>query len=56
VAAWLGVSAQHVRRMAGSGRIPQPHKFGSLIRWLRVDLDSWLAAGCPPCGEKGGAP
>lgn len=54
VAALLGCSTRHVRRLADSGRIPQPVKFGALLRWIKTDIDQWIAAGCPNC-RKGGA-
>jgi excisionase family DNA binding protein len=49
VAALLDCSKQHVRRLADAGRMPRPVKIGSLLRWRRTDLESWLAAGCPSC-------
>ena len=46
VAALLGFSARHVRRLASEGRIPSYQRFGSLIRWPRLVIDAWLEAGC----------
>lgn len=54
VAAMLNCSQRHVYRLADSGRLPSPVKLGSLIRWRREELASWLEAGCPSC-TKGGA-
>jgi len=53
VAALLGCSTRHVRRLADSGRIPRPVKFGALLRWIKADIEQWISAGCPNC-RKGG--
>jgi excisionase family DNA binding protein len=49
VAELLTCSPQHIRRLADAGRMPRPVRIGSLMRWRRADLESWLAAGCPSC-------
>jgi predicted DNA-binding transcriptional regulator AlpA len=46
-AAKLGVSPQHIRRMADAGRCPPPIRLGRLVRWGREIVDDWIAAGCP---------
>ena len=48
----LGCSTRHVRRLAAIGRIPRPIKLGTLLRWLKTDIDQWMTAGCPHCGKK----
>ena len=49
VAAMLGgCSTRHVFRLADAGRMPQPVKLGSLVRWRRAELEAWIGAGCPP--------
>ena len=53
IAQILGCSTRHVRRLAAGGRIPRPIKLGALLRWLKTDVDQWIAAGCPDC-RKGG--
>ena len=40
-------STRHVYRLADAGRMPRPIKLGSLVRWRRHELESWIAAGCP---------
>ncbi len=47
VARMLGVSERHVERMDASGKLPCPVRLGRAKRWLRADIDVWLAAGCP---------
>jgi excisionase family DNA binding protein len=48
VAAILGCSARHVRRLADGGEMPQPVRLGALVRWRRQDLNAWIASGCKP--------
>ncbi len=47
VARLIGCSPRNIHRLADSGKMPRPLKIGRLIRWRRLDLDAWLAAGCP---------
>jgi prophage regulatory protein len=55
VAAMLGVSARHVYRLADDGRMPRPVKLGGAVRWDRVAISEWIAAGCPTVdGRQGG--
>jgi excisionase family DNA binding protein len=54
VAELLNCSPQHVRRLADGGRMPRPLRIGTLCRWRRTDLESWLAAGCPSCRQDRG--
>ncbi len=49
VAGILGCSTRHVRRLVDTRRIPQPIKLGALLRWIKTDIDQWIAAGCPHC-------
>jgi excisionase family DNA binding protein len=44
---YLNCSARHVRRLADAGRMPKPIKLGSLVRFLRTDVEQWIADGCP---------
>lgn len=53
VAALLDCSTPHVRRLADAGRMPRPLRLGSLLRWRKTDLESWIAAGCPNCRDRG---
>lgn len=55
VAEICGCAARTVYRLSDAGRMPQPVRIGSLVRWRRADLDDWLAAGCPAVRQaKGG--
>lgn len=49
----LNCSPRHVYRLMDARRIPQPIKLGALLRWVKTDIDHWIAAGCPDC-RKGG--
>jgi excisionase family DNA binding protein len=51
VARLLGCSARHVYRLADGGKMPSPLKLGTLVRWRRRDLETWLADGCPPARQ-----
>ena len=51
VAALLGCSTRHVRRLSDSSRMPPPLKLGSLVRWERSVLEEWIGEGCPRCAE-----
>lgn len=52
VAALLSCSTRHVYRLTDAGRMPQPVKLGTLVRWHRQSVEAWIAEGCPPV--KGG--
>ncbi|TWT92176.1 helix-turn-helix transcriptional regulator [Neorhodopirellula pilleata] len=44
---YLNCSGRHVRRLVDAGRMPKPIRLGSLVRFLRSDIEQWLADGCP---------
>lgn len=44
----LSCSKRHVYRLVDSGRMPQPVRLGSLIRWNRAEIESWIDNGCKP--------
>jgi excisionase family DNA binding protein len=52
VAARMGCSRRHVRRLCERREMPQPLRLGALLRWSRASLDRWVAAGCPRSDEK----
>ena len=43
-----GCSTRHVYRLADAGRMPRPIRLGSLVRWSRAELMTWLDSGCQP--------
>jgi excisionase family DNA binding protein len=47
VAALLGCSTRHVKRLADAGKLPSPLKLGRLKRWPRRAIRQWLDDGCP---------
>lgn len=49
VAKVLICSPRTVYRLAERGRIPQPVRLGSLLRWPRRVIDDWVTHGCPDC-------
>jgi predicted DNA-binding transcriptional regulator AlpA len=52
VAQLLYCSPKHVHRLAAADLMPRPVKLGDLVRWLRSELETWLADGCPPNPRK----
>jgi excisionase family DNA binding protein len=54
VAALLGVSTRHVRRLVDAGKAPQPAKLGGCRRWPRHVVEAWIADGCPNCRKRPG--
>lgn len=53
VAELLGCSARHVYRLSDAGKMPAPLKLGSLVRWSKTAIESWISDGCPAV-RKGG--
>jgi excisionase family DNA binding protein len=48
VAELLRCSPRHVCRMSDDGRMPQPVRLGTLVRWPRAAINEWVAGGCRP--------
>lgn len=51
VAELLGIARRTVQRMDSAGKLPSPLRLGlsgKCIRWNKAELESWIAAGCPP--------
>ncbi len=47
VARMLNCSARTIYRLTDSGRMPQPVKLGTLVRWPKAIVELWIAEGCP---------
>lgn len=47
VARMLNVSVRSIWRMRSAGHVPKPIRMGGNIRWRRIDIEEWVAAGCP---------
>ncbi len=43
----LGISQRHLHTLNQSGKIPKPFRLGHSVRWPRVLIEEWLAAGAP---------
>ena len=43
-----GCSTRHVYRLADTGRMPRPIRLGTLVRWRRAEVMSWIDGGCQP--------
>lgn len=46
-AAILDVSQRHLWAMHSAGKIPKPVRLGRCVKWIRQELEDWLAAGAP---------
>jgi len=56
VSALCHCSARHIYRLADAGRMPKALKLGSLTRWRRDEVLSWISGGCKSVRRpKGGA-
>lgn len=49
-----GCSTRHVYRLSDAGRMPKPIKLGSLVRWRRAEVMSWIDTDCQPIGPAKG--
>lgn len=47
-AAYCSVSVPSWDRLSAGNKTPAPVRLGGRVMWRRADLDSWIAAGCPP--------
>ena len=47
LSAKLNCSTRHIYRLVDTRRIPHPVKLGALLRWVKSDVDQWIASGCP---------
>lgn len=52
VARMLGCSGRTIYRLADGGLMPRPRKISAMVRWSRSEIESWIAAGCPPSQRK----
>jgi predicted DNA-binding transcriptional regulator AlpA len=44
----LSMSPRKVEELLTSGRLPEPIRLGRARRWVRMEIESWIAEGCPP--------
>lgn len=47
LAAMMGVSLRHIRRLDCTGKLPKPVRLGRSVRWPVAEIEAWLAAGAP---------
>ena len=47
VAKILDISVRTIWRMANGGKMPAPVRIGHIVRWSRLEIMEWIAAGCP---------
>lgn len=44
---YIGRSQASIARDDAAGRLPRALRIGRSKKWLRADIDLWLALGCP---------
>ena len=49
----LGVSVRTLHRRLSAGELPEPIRFGGVVRWRLAEVRRWIAAGCPACEAEG---
>lgn len=47
VAYALGISIRALDKLRARGALPAPVRLGRSVRWSRLELGAWIAAGCP---------
>ena len=47
VASLLGISKRTLWRLLSAGKLPEPLRLGSVVRWNRAEIEEWIKAGCP---------
>jgi predicted DNA-binding transcriptional regulator AlpA len=47
VARLLNMSVRTLWRNRSAGNVPQPVRIGATVRWSVVELEKWIADGCP---------
>jgi predicted DNA-binding transcriptional regulator AlpA len=43
----LGLSRATIRRAMAAGRFPRCIRIGRCVAWRRIDVERWVAEGCP---------
>ncbi len=52
VAGMLDISTRTLWRLVSANKIVPPIKLGGSTRWRRVDVETWVASGCPSPAQK----
>jgi predicted DNA-binding transcriptional regulator AlpA len=53
VAQQFGCTPRHLTNLVARGKAPAPVKLGRLTKWIKADLDAWVADGCKPVRNTG---
>lgn len=48
VAELLAISKRTLWRLLSAGKLPEPIRLGSVVRWNREEIEQWIGDGCPP--------
>lgn len=47
LAAMLSISKRSLWRLRSAGQLPRAVQLGGSTRWRRIEVEAWIAAGCP---------
>ena len=43
----MQISTRSLWRKLSGGLVPQPIRIGGIVRWRLVEIEKWIADGCP---------
>lgn len=43
----MNMSKRSLQRLLTQGKLPTPIRLGRCLRWVRKEVDDWIAAKCP---------
>lgn len=46
-----GMSTRSLQRLRDQGKLPMPVRLGRCLRWVRREVDEWIAAKCPDLSQ-----
>lgn len=52
VARMTSLGRSTIRKHEAMGLFPKHIKINGALRWRRQEVESWIANGCPPVGDK----
>lgn len=48
VAELMAISKRTLWRLLSAGKLPEPVRLGSVVRWKRDEIEEWIEGGCRP--------
>lgn len=52
LAQWLNVSTRTIHRRISENKVPTPIRNVGRLRWLRTEIEQWIAAKCPELSRR----